>query len=59
MICRDRTIASIALLFGFVLLPAGPIYAGSLTPGKYIIQMASSQVDSGYADYLVLPLAVA
>jgi hypothetical protein len=58
MIRRDRTIVSIAFLFFLILLPvAHPACAGPLTPRKYIIQMASSQVDSGYANYLVPPLA--
>jgi hypothetical protein len=58
MMCRDRTLVSIAFLFLVILLPfADPSCARPLAPGKYIIQMASSQVDSGYANYLVPPLA--
>jgi hypothetical protein len=57
---RDRTIASIALLLHVTLLSVcGSAWAGPLGPRKYIIQMASSQVDSGYANYLVPPLAKA
>jgi len=56
---RDRTLVSIAFLLLSVLPIAGPAWAEPLSPKKYIIQMASSQVDSGYANYLVPPLAKA
>lgn len=51
---RKLAAASIAFLL--------PVYIGAaraepLSPRKYIIQMSSSQVDSGYAYYLVPPLA--
>ena len=36
---------------------ASPVSAAPLAARKYIIQMSSSQVSSGYADYLVPPLA--
>lgn len=55
---RDRTFVSIASLFLLVFLSiAGRSAAGPLDGKTYIIQMASTQVDSGYADYLVPPLA--
>jgi hypothetical protein len=41
----------------FLVLPAGTACAGALKAKTYIIEMTSSQVASGYANYLVPPLA--
>lgn len=55
---RGRRQLAAAFLIAFV-LPGftGTVCAEPLSPRKYIIQMSSSQVDSGYANYLVPPLA--
>lgn len=58
MMFRGRRSRTAAFCIAF-LLPAfaGAVGGEPLSPRKYIIQMASSQVDSGYANYLVPPLA--
>jgi len=56
MSCGRRKFAAASLAF-LLAVYAGAARAEPLSPRKYIIQMSSSQVDSGYADYLVLPLS--
>lgn len=45
------------LILGLALLSGGAATAGPLTGKSYIIELTSSQYDSGYGDYLVPPLA--
>ena len=54
---RDRYVPIAFLLIAASCAGTSPASAAPLAARKYIIQMSSSQADSGYAEYLVPPLA--